>query len=199
MLPCSRMEPSYTIGRLAKAAQVPVSTVRYYEQRGLLTPDHRTASSYRIYGPAALQTLRFIRAAQTVGFTLDDIAHLLALRDGTADPCGEVGTILEHRLDQVNKQLRELRRVQRILRASVEWCHKPRAKGRCQVLEDLDIKASKERPSRPRRKTGSKTFNRDDHRPQERILCQYCFRPRHGPAVFDCFRGRRYGDRGSGC
>ena len=63
---------TYTIGRLAKAADVPVSTVRYYEQRGLMEPDERTRSSYRIYSPEALRRLRFIRAAQSSGFTLKD-------------------------------------------------------------------------------------------------------------------------------
>ncbi len=80
------MGSTYTIGKLAKAAEVPVSTVRYYEKRGLLTPDQRTPSSYRLYGEESLQRLRFIRAAQTSGFTLEDIAMLLDLREGSLDP-----------------------------------------------------------------------------------------------------------------
>ena len=73
------MQKTYTIGRLAKVAEVPVSTVRYYEQRGLLRPESRTESNYRIYGPASLRRLRFIRVAQETGFTLEDIVLLIGI------------------------------------------------------------------------------------------------------------------------
>lgn len=140
------MESNLTIGRLAKVADVPVSTIRYYEQRGLLQPEMRTPSSYRVYGPDSLKRLRFIRAAQTTGFTLEDIGLLLKLRDGEADPCGEVRTLVESRLAHVTQQLSELRRVQKVLRSTVEWCRKPRVKGCCQVIEELDVQAGKRKP-----------------------------------------------------
>ena len=140
------MESSFTISKLARAADVPVSTIRYYEQRGLLAPEMRTPSSYRIYGPESLKRLRFIRAAQVTGFTLEDIALLLELRDGKADPCGEVGALVEERLEHVTRQLGELRRVQRVLRSTVEWCREPKVRGCCQVIEDLDAQASRDRP-----------------------------------------------------
>ena len=73
-----------TIGRLAEQAGVPVSTVRYYERRGLLAPEERSPSRYRLYGPAVLRRLRFIRAAQRSGFTLEDIRRILALREQAA-------------------------------------------------------------------------------------------------------------------
>lgn len=136
------MDTTYSIGRLAKAAEVPVSTIRYYEQRDLLRPEHRTASRYRMYGPESLGRLRFIRAAQDTGFTLHDIAWLLKLRDGKADPCGDVRTIVEQRLAHVSERLKELRHVERVLRDTVEWCRKPRAKGCCQVIEKLDRQAT---------------------------------------------------------
>ena len=66
----------YTIGQLAKEANVPTSTVRYYERVGHLQPDGRSSGNYRVYSPAALKRLRFIRAAQATGFTLDDITTL---------------------------------------------------------------------------------------------------------------------------
>jgi MerR family transcriptional regulator, mercuric resistance operon regulatory protein len=136
-----KMDSTYTIGRLAKAADVPVSTVRYYERRGLFAPKHRTSSSYRIYGEENLQRLRFIRAAQVAGFTLHDIAHLLELRSGVKDSCGEVQEIIEGRLQRVRVQLKELRRVQRVLKKSVEWCRSPGASGRCDAIAELDEQA----------------------------------------------------------
>ena len=139
------MKSSFTIGRLAKAAEVPVSTIRYYEKRGLLAPETRTPSSYRIYGPDSLKRLRFIRAAQDTGFTLEDIALLLELRDGKADPCGDVRTLVEERLALVTRKLGELRRVQRVLRSTAEWCRKPKVQGCCQVIEELDARASNDK------------------------------------------------------
>lgn len=144
------METTYTIGRLAEAAEVPVSTVRYYEQRGLLEPDQRTRASYRIYTAEGLKRLRFIKAAQNSGFTLEDIRLLLALRDGAADPCGEVRGVVAKRLDAVGHQLRELRRVERVLRETLAWCDGPRPSGCCPAIEGLEVAASRASGPKPR-------------------------------------------------
>ena len=76
------MDSTYTIGQLARAAALPTSTVRYYERQGLLQPARRAENNYRVYRHDMLQRLRFIRAAQATGFTLDDVRTLLALCDG---------------------------------------------------------------------------------------------------------------------
>ena len=68
-----------TIGEIAKTVGVATSTLRYYERAGLLAAPARSAARYRVYDEASLQRLRFIRAAQAVGFTLDDIRLLLSL------------------------------------------------------------------------------------------------------------------------
>lgn len=132
-----------TIGKLAKEVGVPISTVRYYEARGLLQPDQRTRSSYRLFGAKALQRLCFIRAAQEAGFTLEDISHLLGLRQGEADPCGEVQGIIEARVAVLDSELTRLRRVRKVLRESLEWCRKPRAEGCCEAIARLDERAGK--------------------------------------------------------
>lgn len=137
------MQGMLTIGQLAKEAGVPVSTVRYYEGRGLLEPEERTASRYRLYGPNALHRLRFIRAAQTSGFTLEDTSKLLALRDGNADPCGEVQELVGSRLEAIESELTRLRRVRGVLRETLEWCQEPRAKGCCAAVARLDEQAAK--------------------------------------------------------
>ena len=150
------MKHAYTIGRLGKAADVPISTVRYYEQRGLLSPEQRTQSNYRLYGVDSLRRLRFIRIAQANGFTLEDIVLLLAFRDGHGDACGKVEHLVENRLDHITAQLKEFRRVQKVLRSTLEWCRNPRVKGRCQVLDDLD-KRSSVSGEKPRRTRSQKT------------------------------------------
>ena len=138
------MANTFTIGRLASTAEVPISTVRYYEQRGLLRPESRTESNYRVYGPASLKRLQFIRIAQQTGFTLEDIVLLLQLRDGAgANCCKRVETLVDKRLERITEQLGELRRAQKVLRATLDWCQNPRVKGRCRVLDDLDTRASR--------------------------------------------------------
>lgn len=138
------MAHTYTIGRLAQAAEVPISTIRYYEQRALLRPEHRTESNYRVYGDASLRRLRFIRIAQQSGFTLEDIALLLQFRDGSASKaCKQVERLIDGRLNQITEQLRELKRVQKVLKTTLDWCRNPRVKGRCGVLDDLAGRAAK--------------------------------------------------------
>ncbi len=133
------MIKSYTIGELARQAEVPTSTVRYYERAGLLRPAGRTASNYRFYGEESVERLRFIRTAQAAGFRLQDITSLLELRDGTAAPCQEVQVLIEARLNDVANQLEDLQHVQDVLHASLHICRQAEAKGRCEVIENLKL------------------------------------------------------------
>lgn len=131
------MATTYTIGELARAAGVPVSTVRYYERRGLLTPAGRTRSAYRVYGPAELRRLRFLRAAQASGFRLDDARLLLELREGETDPCGRVREVIAARLAAVRRELAELGRLERTLAGALQWCERSAGTGACPVLDEL--------------------------------------------------------------
>ncbi|MGE0827676.1 MAG: heavy metal-responsive transcriptional regulator [Candidatus Binatia bacterium] len=136
------MTTFYTIGQLANKAGVPTSTVRYYERVGLLQPDGRSSGNYRVYGPAALHRLRFIRAAQAIGFTLDDVTALLSFRDGTTAPCKEVQTLIEERLADTQQRLADLEHVQGVLKSSLKLCRRGERSGRCRVMDDLSLAAS---------------------------------------------------------
>ncbi|MBI3839924.1 MAG: MerR family transcriptional regulator [Planctomycetia bacterium] len=120
-----------TIGQLAKAAGVPSSTVRYYERIVLLEPESRSMGNYRLYGTIAMERLRFIRAAQAVGFGLDDISTLL---NGAA--CRDVECLIERRLADVARRLRDLRHVQRVLASCLEECRSARNK-ECPIVVKL--------------------------------------------------------------
>ena len=126
-----------TIGRLAKLAGVATSTVRYYEKRGLVTPNARSLSGYRQYGQDDLDRVRFIRSAQRMGLTLQGIQVLLDYGDGDDVECGEVRELLEHRLDRVEEQLRELDRARQALREAIGVCSSSRRRERCKVIEAL--------------------------------------------------------------
>ncbi len=130
------MPTERTIGELAKAAGVPVSTVRYYERKRLIRPAGRSASNYRLYSDEDLERLRFIRAAQATGFTLADVTKLLR-----PAPCGKVQGLIEERLIQVAGRMKELRHVQKVLRASLRECKEHEESGRCRVVDELTAKA----------------------------------------------------------
>jgi MerR family mercuric resistance operon transcriptional regulator len=136
------MEPRCTIGQLGRAAGVPASTVRFYERSRLLRPEGRTDGNYRVYGPASLERLRFIRAAQANGFALQDITALLNVRDGTIAPCKEVQILIEERLTDLDIRVEQLRHVQDILRASLKACRGAERLDRCQVIDSLKVASS---------------------------------------------------------
>ncbi len=128
-----------TIGALARRAGVATSTVRYYERAGLLRPGSRSAGNYRLYSADALRRLRFIRAAQATGFTLDDITQLLR-----PTSCRRVQQLIRDRLGAVEARMKELRHVRQVLRLSLEQCLQHEASGRCEVVAELSSRA--ERP-----------------------------------------------------
>ena len=111
-----------TIGKLAKQAGVGVETLRYYERRGLVVPQHRTEAGYRLYDPAAIRRLRFIRRAQTLGFSLDEIAELLAFSDDPRASAGDVKHLTRAKIDDIERRIQDLERMKSALAALAESC-----------------------------------------------------------------------------
>jgi DNA-binding transcriptional MerR regulator len=147
-------DPSgHTIGQLARAVGVPTSTLRYYERARILRPDGRTDGNYRLYGAAAVERLRFIRAAQATGFTLDDIARLLNFRDGATARCREVQGLIRDRLADLRKRLEQMRQVEAVLRSSLRMCRRFERTGRCRVIDGLKRAAASSPPKRARRRS----------------------------------------------
>ena len=134
------MAKHVTIGELAEAADVPTSTIRYYERARLLKPSTRSPSNYRLYSAGDLERLRFIRAAQATGFTLADVTKLLR-----PAACGSVQRLIEERLDQVGNRMKELRHVQKVLRAAFAECQSHEKSGRCKVVDDLSARSKRAR------------------------------------------------------
>ena len=131
------MPARYTISQLARAADVPVSTLRYYERVALLEPEDRSLGNYRLYTAESLRRLRFIRAAQAIGFTLDDVKLLLGTQDRSMPSCHEVQLLIEQRLADIDNRLSDLRRVEKVLRAALQKCRRTQQQGCCHVLETL--------------------------------------------------------------
>ena len=141
------MEEPLTIGRLAGEANVPTSTVRFYERRGLLSPKSRSPHGYRRYDQTSVRRLRFIRAAQDSGFSLDDIARLLALRDHPDEDCQDVQQIIGDRLAVIGDQIARLRRVEAVLDDALTECRTCSVAQGCQTLDRLDCEADSQTPS----------------------------------------------------
>jgi DNA-binding transcriptional MerR regulator len=135
------MATHYTIGQLARVTGIPTSTVRYYERIGLLHPAGRTAGNYRWYGEETLRRLRFIRAAQSTGFTLADITALCHLRAGTPALCHDVQALIEERLADLEKRMADLQHVRDVLTSSLTICRESQGTGRCEVLDQLTASA----------------------------------------------------------
>ncbi|MGE0610688.1 MAG: MerR family transcriptional regulator, partial [Pirellulales bacterium] len=100
------MNGRYTISQLAHAADIPTTTVRYYERAGLVGPEERSAGNYRLYSDVSLRKVKFIRAAQAIGFTLDDVKALLAAPESSAASCQRVQPLIEARLADVARRLK---------------------------------------------------------------------------------------------
>lgn len=131
------MSGRYTISRLAHAAEVPTSTIRYYERVGLVQPDDRSGGNYRLYSDESLQKLKFIRAAQAIGFTLDDVKALLSAPDNSAASCRQIQSLIEERLAEVAQRLKDLRHVQKVLKSSLDKCRMTERADCCHVIETL--------------------------------------------------------------
>jgi MerR family mercuric resistance operon transcriptional regulator len=108
---------NFTIGAVAKACGVHLETVRYYQRRGLLDEPRRPSGGVRRYGEMTIRRLRFIRRAQALGFTLDEIAELLRL-ERTPD-CGRARKLASARLADVEAKLADLERMRAALAALV--------------------------------------------------------------------------------
>lgn len=111
-----------TIGKLAKACDVSVDTVRYYERRDLLDPAKRTASGYRVYGHDAVRRLHFVRRAQAMGFSLEEIHELLNISDRPESECHEVKERALEKINNVNEKIAELEAMRAGLQKLAEFC-----------------------------------------------------------------------------
>jgi len=132
------MASQFTIGQLAKTAGVNIQTVRYYERRRLLEPDDRKPSGYRLYDGESLKRLRFIKNAQALGFTLNEIGELLNLRVTSMAQCGDVQRKAQAKLAGVEAKVRNLRTLARALRSLIEACDAGRSTNRCPILQTLE-------------------------------------------------------------
>ncbi len=129
------MEASLTIGRLAESAQVNVETVRYYQRRGLMREPARPTGSVRRYSDDDVRRIRFIKRAQQLGFTLEEVTNLLKLEDGRS--CRETEQLAQQKLSLVEARLTDLQRLRKTLRDLIGRCESGRGRITCPIIESL--------------------------------------------------------------
>lgn len=127
-------ERELTIGQLAAAAGVNLQTVRYYQRRGLLEQPARPTNGYRRYPAAALTRLRFIKRAQTLGFTLAEIGHLLELADGR---CADVRVLAHAKRADVDRRIADLEHLRRALDEALAACQRGDPDAYCPLVDFL--------------------------------------------------------------
>ncbi|RME58569.1 MAG: Hg(II)-responsive transcriptional regulator [Caldilineae bacterium] len=132
-----------TIGKLAQAAGVNVETIRYYERRGLLPEPPRTPSGYRQYDAESVRRVRFIKEAQALGFTLEEVGELLALRVDAETTCETVRRRAERKVAQIQEKIQALHQLQTVLEEMIDACAQGGPTGECPILETLNRRAER--------------------------------------------------------
>jgi MerR family mercuric resistance operon transcriptional regulator len=123
-----------TIGKLADLVGVNVETIRYYQRRGLLEEPKKPLGGYRQYPPETAKRLRFIKRAQALGFTLEEVAGLLRLN--VASACAETRELAAHKLALIEEKVSELTAMRKGLAALVSQCDKG-GKRPCPIIQTL--------------------------------------------------------------
>ena len=125
------------IGAAAEQAGVNVQTLRYYERRGLLPRPPRRSSGYREFPDEAVRVVRFIKRAQDLGFTLDEIEELLRLRHDKRRDRGRIRAVAEKRVRQIERKVAELQAMKQALSHLVHCCQEGSTL-ECPIIEALD-------------------------------------------------------------
>jgi len=135
--------PTFQIGELAKRTALSIDAIRFYERRKLLPPAFRSSGRFRLYTTDDIERLRFVQRMQRLGFSLEEIKQLMAIRADKAHVCAAVRQFLKTKLDGVTTKIRELQQLGAELKADLGKCNRalkqqPRKTCACPVLEEIE-------------------------------------------------------------
>jgi len=125
------------IGELAKTTGTQVETVRFYEREGLLPEAARTEGNYRVYSQVHAERLAFIRNCRNLDMTLNEIRALLRFKDAPSENCGDVNSLLDEHIGHVAERIRELKALEKTLKALRLQCSDAHAAKDCGILQGL--------------------------------------------------------------
>ncbi|MEO7742723.1 MAG: MerR family transcriptional regulator [Usitatibacter sp.] len=129
------MQDSMTIGRLAKLAGVNVETVRYYQRRGLLREPSKPLGGHRRYSPAVVRQIGFIRRAQQLGFSLEEVRSLMELSEAT--DCNDARGIAEQKCEALGVRIAQLNTMRRELKRLIGACKRKARGASCPLIAEL--------------------------------------------------------------
>lgn len=162
-----RQSAEFTIGELARNADVGVETVRFYERQGLLKQPSRPLGGFRRYPHDALERVRFIRKAKALGFTLEEIRELFSLRAARGPQCAGVRARALAKVDEVENKLRDLKRLRGALVRLADSCHGECDVDECGILSSLTghdaVSHARAAQRRPRPRAASRANSSTGH------------------------------------
>jgi DNA-binding transcriptional MerR regulator len=134
----------FKIGEVSRLSGVGIEALRFYERQGLLGNPPRTQSGYRLYDEEVLERLEFIKRAQVLGFSLAEIAGIIAEKQAGQSPCAEVREIVRRRLQELDERLKEMRRYRKELAEALsEWDEAGDKEGHiCGLIESARLEHS---------------------------------------------------------
>jgi MerR family mercuric resistance operon transcriptional regulator len=131
----ARLNEHLTIGTLARLSGVNVETIRYYQRRGLLQEPAKPSGGFRRYSPRIVKQVRFIKRAQGLGFSLEEIIGLLALDERKA--CAETRSVAVHKLELIEQKIADLSKIRKALSRLVRSCAGSSAGAPCPIIHLL--------------------------------------------------------------
>ena len=131
--------PKLTIGKVAAAAGVNVETIRYYQRRGLLEEPKKPLGEYRNYPTEMVKRIRFIKSAQALGFTLEDVDGLLQLNN--TDACAKTRELAAQKVGSIEQKLSQLQTMRDALAKLVHQCDKKLKGSPCPIIQILELDA----------------------------------------------------------
>lgn len=131
------MSERRTIGNVAKLCGVGVETIRYYEREGIINQPKKSTETFREYPEDTIHRIRFIKRAQELGFSLDEITELLSLRVKGSGSCSSVKSKAEQKIAQIEEKIADLKQIQSALKKVKDSCERQAPGEKCPVLENF--------------------------------------------------------------
>ncbi len=133
------------IGEIAKITGIAVSTLRYYEAIGLVKPTDKSSAKYRYYKKDDIQLIVFVKKAQNIGFTLDEIKLILSERSSGKSPCPKVRDLAQRKIVELRDKIKDLKLIERDLKRYIlKCCHeedsKPDESNVCKMIDKVKVK-----------------------------------------------------------
>jgi MerR family mercuric resistance operon transcriptional regulator len=132
------MREALRIGEAAREAGVNIQTLRYYERRKLLPRPDRTETGYRLFSSEAVRHVRFIKKAQALGFSLEEIRDLIAVSRGDETTCADVRGFVRKKLAAIDERIRQLRAIRKALQTLTDACPGSGKRLECPILSSLE-------------------------------------------------------------